>query len=212
MKVYIGPYLNYIGPYQISNKILFFTNKETKEKFGDWLSGIKVLDNFFVWLDKKRCRKINIHIDKYDVWSMDHTLALIIVPLLKTLKEKSNTYPNSVENKDVPRHLRTTRKEEEYEDEHTVFVGDSKRFKKWVWLLDEIIWTFEQHLNDDWHDLYIKGEIDFQFEKKENELTSTLVAGPNHTCTIDREGMVKHRKRMLKGRMLFAKYYEHFWD
>ncbi len=205
MKINMGPYLNYIGPYQVADKILFFTSRETKENFGDWLSRIKVLNNFFVWLDKKRKRKIEIRVDKYDVWSMDQTLAHIIVPMLKKLRENSN-HCCVVENKDVPKHLR---KPIRYPvDDETLLAN----IAKWEWVLDEMIWAFEQHLNDDWQEIYFKGEVDFQFEKKDNELTTSLVPGPNHTFTIDKEGILAHRNRMLKGRMLFAKYYEHLWD
>ena len=35
-------------------------------------------------------RKVNIRIDNYDLWSMDHTLSLIILPMLKKLKEITN--------------------------------------------------------------------------------------------------------------------------
>jgi hypothetical protein len=36
---------------------------------------------------KKSPRRITVNIDRYDTWSMDHTLALIILPLLLQYKE-----------------------------------------------------------------------------------------------------------------------------
>ena len=92
MKVYIGPYLSWIGPYQIADKIFFWVKKDPTEeqesrwdyrlhdRFGAWLAGTwaKTLCN---WIHSKKDRKIAIRIDKYDTWGMDHTLALIILPM-----------------------------------------------------------------------------------------------------------------------------------
>ena len=52
-------------------------------------------------------RKIVIHIDDYDTWSMDHTLAPIIAPMLKQLKATKHGAP-FVDDEDVPEHLRST--------------------------------------------------------------------------------------------------------
>lgn len=42
----------------------------------------------------KEDRVVNIHIDKWDTWNMDHTLALIIVPMLKQLRDTNHGYPS----------------------------------------------------------------------------------------------------------------------
>ena len=38
-------------------------------------------------------RKIDIQIDRYDTWNMDHTLALIVLPMLKQLKKEKHGSP-----------------------------------------------------------------------------------------------------------------------
>ena len=48
-----------------------------------------------------------IVIDDYDVWNLDCTLALIIVPALKLLKKKKQGAP-VVDNEDVPENLRVS--------------------------------------------------------------------------------------------------------
>ena len=40
MKIYIGPYVNWVGPYQIAAKILFLASDETKHNFGDSGQGV----------------------------------------------------------------------------------------------------------------------------------------------------------------------------
>ena len=105
MKVYIGPYKNWIGPYQLANMIPFIS-EDTSEKIGDWLSKTWVND-FCEWYYSKLKRKIKVRIDKYDTWSMDNTLALIILPMLKQLKETKHGSP-LVDDEDVPEHMRHT--------------------------------------------------------------------------------------------------------
>ena len=51
-------------------------------------------------------RDKDIVIHPYDTWSMDHTLALIIVPMLKQLKETKHGAPN-VDASDVPMYLKS---------------------------------------------------------------------------------------------------------
>ena len=46
------------------------------------------------WLHEKKKRTVYVKIDKYDTWSMDHTLSLIIVPMLKQLKATQHGSPN----------------------------------------------------------------------------------------------------------------------
>ena len=96
MHVCIGKYNRRWGPYQIAEKILFWMDKKDDRvyKFGTWLADKKDgsdswLTKFCVWLDHKKKREVYIKLHRYDTWNMDHTLALIIYPMLKQLKEQS---------------------------------------------------------------------------------------------------------------------------
>ena len=106
MKVYIGPYKNWVGPFQIARTILFWMDREDDRvyKFGELLAGKddhSLLMRACLWVEKFRKQKINVRIDKHDTWSMDHTLAHIILPMLKQLKETKHGAPN-VDDEDVP--------------------------------------------------------------------------------------------------------------
>ena len=57
--------------------------------------------------DDGEAQEMSIHIDEYDTWSMDHTLAPIILPMLKQLKETKHGSPE-VDDADVPEELRST--------------------------------------------------------------------------------------------------------
>ena len=89
MKVYIGPYTDWIGPYQLAEKLLFWLEKYDNDEddkrihaLGDRLSSWKWLVKLCEWIDSKKKRKLKVRIDYYDTLSMDHTLSYIILPML----------------------------------------------------------------------------------------------------------------------------------
>ena len=163
--------------------------------------------------DRKN-RAETVVIDDYDVWNLDHTLALIIVPALKLLKEKKHGAPH-VHNEDVPKFLRATKKElkEHWEG------GDSDKnyFVRWEYVMDEMIFAFQSKL-EDWEEEFASGENDVTFveipDKKdeEGEPLWTWEFGPNHTREYDVEGREKYQDRITKGFKLFGKYYNGLWD
>ena len=137
------------------------------------------------WFGYTPKQKTSIRIDKFDTWSMDHTLAPIILPMLVQLKETKHGAP-MVDMKDVPRELRATKKQlDAYGKNGDV---DPKHFDRWDWVLDEMIWAFEQKCCDDWTEYYY------------------------HNNKLDFEGFKAHQKRMRNGFRLFGKYYEGLWD
>ena len=226
MKVHIGPHTNWVGPYQIAEKILFWKNKYAINedsyfeqhpdsvaihKLGDFLDKVPGLTKLCEWIDSKKKRKISVHVDNYDIWSADHTLALIIVPVLKKLKEQKHGSPH-VDNKDVPKHLRSTAARRLTKEEKNTGHTDELWEQRWEWVLDEMIWAFEQHAADDWEDQFYTGVTDFHIEKNEQTGYGVLINGPNHTFKIDMEGRKAHHERMANGRQLFAKYYQSLWD
>lgn len=210
MKVVIGPYKNWVGPYQIADAVFGWPKKYVddndmtwrhrySEKLGDWLSDTWVLD-FCNWLESKRKRQVYVSIDRYDTWSMDHTLAYIILPMLKQLKATKQGAPN-VDDEDVPEPLRSTapgardRCEEDWDlDDHF--------FARWDYVLDEMIWAFEQQDNDADSQFYDHGE------KVEGESLQDSV----DRIKVDREGLAAWQARKANGFRLFGKYYEALWD
>ena len=231
MKVKIGKYKNWIGPYQIAEKLCFWAKKETDEygfkhtaewvhNFGTWLSGgddkDSLLLKFCLWVESKRQRTIKVKIDRWDTWSMDHTLAYIILPMLKQLKESKHGAP-LVDDTDVPEELRSTSappKENEYD-------VDDNHFKRWDWIMDEMIFAFECKIDDSWEEEFQSGEHDIIWlpvdrdgnavSEKEAKLYQ-MGNGPNNTYECDYEGMKVVQKRIDNGFCLFGKYYSGLWD
>lgn len=156
----------------------------------------KFLDPFF----KKR--RINITIDPYDVWSLDHTLSLIILPALKELKKAYKGAP-FVDDSDVPAELHQPEGFSQSE-QHLNGDVDCNWFLRWEWILDEMIWTFTQISSEDnWEMQYHHGTIDI-FSDDEDPNTSDY--------WFDHEGYEKHQDRIKNGLILFGKYYQNLWS
>jgi len=146
---------------------------------------------------KDKERVVKIQIDPWDTWSMDHTLALIIVPMLKQLKETTHGGP-AVDNNDVPEELKSTSAPPV--KEHGV---DDNYFKRWDWVLEEMIWAFTQlsSENDD-AQFFDHSEVD-EGEDFIDQLKK---------IKVDEEGLTAHNKRIDNGLLLFGKYYRGLWD
>ena len=161
--------------------------------------GIQSVYNVFnwIWFDR-RTQKVSVKIHNYDTWSMDHTLAPIILPMLVQLKETKHGAP-FVDLKDVPKELhgkKLTKKQKEQGD------VDDKHFERWDWIMDEMIWAFEQKNRDHWEEDYYGPYI-------EGEGGEPL--GGRFEWTDD-EGRKKHQERMTNGFRLFGTYFENLWD
>ena len=217
MKVYLGRHKEWIGPYQLAQKIFFWrdpwndSDHDRIHELGNKLDKIPGLAKLCNWIYDKRKRRVSVKIHSYDIWDASHTLALIIVPTLKLLKDAKHGSP-VVDDEDVPEELRTTAAAALSEEQMDNGETDENWEKRWDYVLDEMIWTFEQHALEDWEHQFYSGESDIQFEKIEGSTNSRIVRGPNDTFKVDREGMRKHALRMENGRRLFAKYYNSLWS
>jgi hypothetical protein len=198
----MGPYKNWFGPYQFVEKFFWFLKEETRDKIAD-----KLPLKPFEFIDRlKGDRKIEVHIDDYDVWGMDTTLSHIIVTMLFRLKENKHGAPY-VDDEDVPDNLKSTSappKENEWDT-------DANHFDRWDWVLDEMIWAFEQNKSD-WEQQFYSGEHDYEWKDVGDGIGVEMIIGPKDTFKIDHEGMKKHHDRMKNGYRLFGKYYENLWD
>ena len=204
MYVKIGPYINYIGPYQIADLLQKVGVSEKRcDKLGDWLANTPIY-TFCEWVESKRNCTVKVRIDKYDTWSMDSTLAHIILPMLKQLKDTLHGAPD-IDDKDVPKKLRSTSAPEKEND----WDSDDNLFARWDWVLDEMIWAFGQ-VNEDWQDQYYKeprGE--WHTKDPENDISEIVW---DKKPVIDTKGLNAHNKRMQNGFRLFGKYYQNLWD
>lgn len=244
MKVKIGKYKSYFGPYQLAEKLCFWARPVKDEygypnkpdwvhKFGEFLAhgSIKTepkvgevsewdsnrpvtwIYKFLMWIENKRNRRIYVRIDRWDTWSMDYTLAYIILPMLKQLKDQKQGSPY-VDDKDVPVKLRSTSAPALTEGEKNIGSVDENFHARWEWVLDEMIFAFETKAGSlqDWEDQFTTGEYDLRSKKLDEKGTSQLVYGPNHTAKTDHKALKAYSKRIQNGFRLFGKYYSSLWS
>lgn len=162
-------------------------------------------------------RKEEVHLHDYDTWNMDHTLALIALPMLKQLKDTKHGVPY-IDHADMPEHLQYIRRQYDPRAAGDLFNGwddfdyeFQRQVEVWDWMIDEMIWAMEQILDDDNDKQFFSGESDIYWEELENGM-SEMKRGPNDTFQIDREGLAKHNERIGNGLKLFGKYYRSLWD
>ena len=155
------------------------------------------------WFDYAPTPKVKVKIHNYDTWSMDTTLAHIIIPMLYQLA-KTKHGSALVDDEDVPEALRSS------EGEGELMVHD-----RWDWVMSEMIFAFESKLND-WEDKYSTGEIDYDsipvIGKDGTEIGYTWEKAAGHTYKLDLEGLKLEQDRIANGFMLFGKYYQSLWD
>lgn len=207
MKVKIGPYryrwVSYVHDRYMDKKYGRWEWDESTTRFEKFLERVEdVLQWIYnhsinLVIDNIPNQRFKVHIDDYDVWSMDHTLAYIVVPMLKKLKDKKHGAP-FVDNADVPKELRMSKKElDAFNNDGT---SDDKFFKRWDWIIDEMIWAFEQKTYD-WEEQYY-GE----WQPSDDKPLGGYFLNPND------EDRKAHQERMTNGFKLFGKYYENLWD
>jgi len=237
MKVYINRYKDHwISPYTMLDYAFWWTDwskcardksirsieeernyierPEWTERWSDYLTPIS---RAIQWVWDRVDRKIDyVKIDRWDTWSMDHTLGQIALPMLRQLKRDKHGAP-LVDDEDVPEHLRSTAappKENEYDT-------DDNHFLRWDWVMDEMIFAFEHRLDDSWEDEFRSGEIDMLWvpvDRDGNEVPKgdhnfyQMKRGPKDTYKCDYEGMKKVQARIDNGFRLFGKYYQALWD
>lgn len=150
----------------------------------------------------RRKRTVRVKVDYYDVWSADHTLALVILPVLQKLKSVKHGSA-CVDVEDVPENLRPT----EPSGPNNGYT-DNTVHERWDWVLNEMIWAFEQIVDEDSEDkFYDHTESDkFNAENPDQFLASL------DKIKVDRDGLAAHHARIKRGTTLFGKYYRGLWD
>ena len=211
MKVFIGPFRNWIGPYQIADALFFWLEKwpsdeleqrwdyKLHDKFGDWLAKTWVAD-FCQWIDSKKKRKIKIQIDRYDTWGMDHTLSMIVVPMLKQLRESKHGYPLA-DVEDAP-HIGKG-------DIDPNDLTDSLAEARWNWIMDEMIWAHEQILDEDSDKNFYDS---YGADEKPEVCDFITIEEALKMGKFNREKFDAYNARIENGLRLFGKYYRSLWD
>lgn len=231
MKVKIGPYKpwawdNHVYTDYMNKKYAYDWEKPTNlfekilEKIQDSINWVYyyTVNQIF----KRMKRKIKVKIHNYDTWGMDNTLAYIILPMLNQLKATKHGSPYVVE-EDLPEDLRFNERENKVFDEgywnkelnaseEEIQAVSEKFHSQWVWVLDQMIWSFEQEIGEDedyknYYDPYLPGEIieDDEINSLFDKEWRMKMGKFNH----DKYKAFQERKQL--GFTLFGKYFQSLW-
>lgn len=216
MRVYIGPYKNWIGPYQIADWLQYIgVSEDTCYKIGSWLAGGEGRDSWLMklctFIHNSSVRNVRVDIDNYDTWNMDGTLAIIILPMLIQLRDTKHGSPGSMDG------FQQTSNSAQfcfdfYEEGDTA--ADEAGHQQWKDIMDEMIWAFEQIQPDyDWEEQYWKVHPKMDMKEYPEDIGQTSVPVRWEVQgEADWEGMKAHGERIQHGLELFGKYYSNLWD
>ena len=117
-------------------------------------------------------RRIDVKVENFDTWSLDHTLASIILPALIQLKHTKRGVTSEFTDRiggDFDSNLVFDFIKE---DEDKVF---DQLCDKWDEVLDKMIWSFLQlSIEDDYDHQYHHGKMDFEWIESEHTYTDPV--------------------------------------
>jgi hypothetical protein len=164
-------------------------------------------------------RKISVQIDKWDTYSLDHTLAMIIYPALLQLKATKHGVPNDFAMVGGEDYLDQESFDFYKDEDGSLF---NQRCKAWDDTLDKMIWSFQQLADDNYDSQYHHGKAEYDW-KETDRLYPNPVTGvmePTYQMVdknptehwYDHVGHQLHEARIQEGLELFGKYYRNLWD
>jgi hypothetical protein len=145
-----------------------------------------------------------VRIDDFDLWNGDLTLATVILPFLQRYRTNITVTPK-VDDQDVPENLRSTSAPALTADEIAIGTVDANYHKRWEWVVDQMIWSFVQIIDDSdspsashfWSSAEIEGKDPIR------------VLGQQ--VWFDNELYEQHQSRVDNGLALFGKYFRGMW-
>lgn len=168
---------------------------------------------------KQSDRRVSVEIERFDTWSLDHTLAMVILPALLQLRDEKQGVPHEFAEVGG----------EDYHDQlsfdfYTETVNESFTIAcaRWTEVLDKMIWSFEQLAKDDFDSKYHHGTPEMDFVKTDKLFPNPVTGKMESTYQMvdknpgkhwyDHVGHMMHEERIQEGLELFGKYYRALWD
>lgn len=158
---------------------------------------------------KKGERRVDIQIDHFDTWNLDHTLSLLIYPTLIQLKEIKHG---------VPSEFAEVGGEDWHSQQSFEFYAETSSecfdlgVARWNQTLDKMIWSFQQLCIDDYDSKYHHGEINIDWVAIPGSNLSEMVDRNPNEHWYDHVGHALHEARIQEGLDLFSKHFRSLWD
>jgi hypothetical protein len=242
MRVKLGPYKNYFGPYQLAEALCFWVKAKPDEfgipekpewvhNFGEWLAHGKVLPEpkvgevFDMWEDRPKTwlykfllwihskKNRNVKV-RIDPYDIWSMDVTLghIVRPMLKMLKEKKHGAPIVDLEDVPEHLHPS--EEERAAYEKDGTTDDKFFDRWNWVMDEMIFAFDSLDGGPNQDWEDQFTTgEYDFQwKKLEDGNSQMVNGPRHTAETDWDARKACAERIQNGFRLFGKYFQSLWD
>ena len=183
MRAYIGSTRDVVTVYHLSDALVYLgVSPAVCDRVGDWLSKHQWLVVALAKLTKhyNEKQRVLVELDDYDTWNADETLAHVILPVLKQLQRTKTRFLH-VDESDLPTGL-------------GLRTGENNQVtpqQQWTWVIQQMIWSFEQLLNSD-------QALQRFFDQ-------------NHCC-VDQAAFDEYLLQQQRGFELFGKYYTELWS
>jgi hypothetical protein len=229
VKVYIGPYDHWFQPatwlkswihwwygfgrnrhWHVVQRLKYEPHRELDD-LDDWIRrlwlyrGLNIIER---WVANRAERSIQIRIDKYDVWNLGDTLALIALPMLYEFKKQGIQGAPPVDDADVPEYLRSTAAPPLTPEEQNTGHVDKLWHQRWRWVVDEMIWAMEQICDPE-------AGSRFHYDKdpdKPRDEPGLSFEERMDQGEFDKEGYMQFAERKRNGLRLFGVYFEDLWN
>lgn len=150
---------------------------------------------------KGEIKKCDVQVEYSDDWNADWTIATMVLPLLKKVKENKQVAP-FVEDMHVPEHLRSTSappKENEWDT-------DANYFKRWYYVLDEMLFAMQEIANhyENEPEVFVWPEENEHLPLMEQMRLSIKIPGAE-------ESFKAYHSRIQNGCVLFGTYFRSLW-
>ncbi len=156
MKVNIGPFKKFWGPYQIADLLQHVGVSEDKcDNIGRWLHDTW-LTSACEYINSVNPRTVSVHIDNYDVWNGMETIASIVHPLLVEFRrqlEEQGSAPMSMPQFQYKSDWQWQQQSFDFyvaDDE----LASSAAEQEWKDRLDKMIFAFEVYKHGSLHNEY----------------------------------------------------------
>jgi hypothetical protein len=154
-------------------------------------------------------RRVDIKIDNFDTWNLDHTMAMILYPALIQLKEVKHGVPS--EFAEVGGEDWISQQSFDFYTETNAECFDLG-VARWNETLDKMIWSFQQLCLDDYSDKYHHGTMKMGWKEVDSNGLSEMVDENPSEHWYDYVGNQLHEERIQEGLELFGKHYRSLWD
>ena len=219
MKVKIGKYSTWFGPYQLAEALCFWV-RPTKDEYGfaskpDWVHTFgEFLAYGKIQPEQKVGETLNLMARSRKTTKLYKLLSWVESKKSRTIKVRIDPYDTwcvystlALITLPMLKQLKAVKHGAGMVDAEDSAIEDT--FERWDWVLDEMIFAFEHIVDTEWESKFFEGKGEMNLLKLENGMLEYV---PDTNLKTDFDGLKLVNDRIDNGLRLFGKYYRSLWD